>query len=442
MPKANKKLNPVIAVYGLWHLGCVTAACLADKGFKVTALDNDLNNIKSLKKSIPPLFEPGLRELIAKNKGKNLTFTSDKKSVSSADITWVCYDTPVDDEDNADTKFVADKVKTLFPYLKNNSVVLVSSQLPVGSVRKLANEYKKSYTKTKVIFAYSPENLRLGKALEVFNNPERIIVGCMDNSAQQILDPVLKKFSNNIIYMGVESAEMVKHAINSFLAVSVTFINEIASICEEVGADAAEVEKGLRSEPRIGQRAYIKPGGAFAGGTLARDIKFLNKIAAVKSLDVPLLGGVIPSNKKHQAWAVKKLLKTFPNLNGKKIAVLGLTYKPETSTLRRSGALEMCGMLSKMNADIHVFEPNIKSLPQDVSRNFKKPLKLSDDLSNIFKNAEAVIIATEHKILKKQNYSGLVKQMKHRLIIDQNKFIFDQLPKNSDIKYFFVGSRN
>jgi UDPglucose 6-dehydrogenase len=196
------------------------------------------------------------------------------------------------------------EVKSTFAHLKDGAVVLVSAQLPVGSVAALEHAFAARARAVNVSFACSPENLRLGQAISAFQRPARIIVGTRDARTRAALAPLLGRFCDNLIWMSVESAEMVKHAINAFLAVSVTFTNELAVICEQVGADAAEVEIGMRSEPRIGQAAYVRAGAAFAGGTLARDVTFLNELARDGQRSVPVLEGILNSNRLHGEWAL------------------------------------------------------------------------------------------------------------------------------------------
>src|SRR5260221_2759571 len=290
-----------ICVFGLWHLGSVTAACLAEAGLKTVGLDFDNPTVAKLRDGISPLFEPGLEDLIrASLAAGTLSFRDDPAAVEDADLVWVTFDTPVNDEDRADRAFVPGGVERLFPHLQNGVVVLISSQLPVGSTRALAERFAAVANGRCVSFAYSPENLRLGQALEVFKNPGRIVIGTADDHSCKVIGGVCGRFADHLIWTSIESAEMVKHALNAFLATCVTFINEVASVCERVGADASEVEVALRSEPRIGQKAYIRPGAAFAGGTLARDVRFLTGLGGKLGLSLPLLSGILPSNDEHR----------------------------------------------------------------------------------------------------------------------------------------------
>jgi len=258
-----------VCVLGLWHQGSVTAACLAEMGHHVMGCDFDEAVIDALKQGHAPIAEPGLDELIQKHiEHKELNFTADlQTALKNIDVLWVAYDTPVDDDDNADVEFVTTRIEQALKIVPENTLVIISSQLPVGTTTRLMqnNERKNIY------FAYSPENLRLGQAIQVFLQPDRFVVGVNDPLAKEKAHTLFYPLRCSIEWMSIASAEMTKHALNAFLAASVTFANEIAQLCEQLGADAKEVERGLKSDIRIGKRAYLSPGAAFAGGTLARD---------------------------------------------------------------------------------------------------------------------------------------------------------------------------
>ena len=244
-----------VCVAGLWHLGSVTAACLADSGCDVTGLDEAGETVEALNRGQAPLYEPGLDELIRKGiEAGLLRFTTNAgEAVKSASVLWIAFDTPVSEDDRADVNHVVSRVEKLFPLLEPGTLVVVSSQLPVGSVAAL----ERRCGRQDISFAALPENLRLGKAIEVFSKPDRVVAGVRGDSDRARIATLLAPLTDRIEWMSVESAEMTKHAINAFLATSVVFINEIATICEEVGADAKEVECGLKSESRIGPRAYL-----------------------------------------------------------------------------------------------------------------------------------------------------------------------------------------
>jgi UDPglucose 6-dehydrogenase len=425
-----------ICVLGLWHLGTVTASCLASGGHRVTGLDFNEAVIADLKNGHPPLFEPGLEDLVKKGLETDaLAFTTDpREAARDAQVIWVTYDTPVDEEDNADVDYVIKQVTRLFPYLKTSQEVLISSQLPVGTSRHLETKFAQARPGTAVSFSYSPENLRLGKAISVFSQPDRIVMGARTEESRKVLTELLAPFTDHIEWMTVESAEMTKHALNAFLATSVTFINEIAAICEQVGADAKEVERGLKSEGRIGPKAYLGPGGAFAGGTLARDIAFLTKLGRQNDLPIQLIPAVRASNDAHKGWSHRRLLQLLGQLKGKTIAVWGLTYKPGTDTLRRSSAVELCQWLLEQGAKVQVHDPMIKSLPKELAG-----VHLSTSPIEAVRDADALVMATEWPDYRSVVMSEVIAAMHKPLILDANRFLSASLETLSGITYVTVG---
>ena len=425
-----------VCVLGLWHLGSVTAACLASVGHDVTGLDSNSEIVEKLQKAEPPVSEPGLDDLIREGiNADRLKFTTNAKiAISSAEVLWVTYDTPVDENDQADVEFVFEEVLKLLSFLSIDTTVLVSSQLPVGSIRRFEDISAEKYPEKNIRFAYSPENLRLGKSLDVFLHPDRVIIGVRRQEDREILNRLLGSITDNILWMGVESAEMTKHAINAFLGMSITFINEIASICENIGADAHEVETGLKSETRIGPAAYLSPGAAFAGGTLARDIEFLKDIGSLNNLVNPLISAVRKSNDEHKKWIQRRLFAVLGGLKGKRIAVWGLTYKPGTNTLRRSLSVEMCNWLQEQGAEIAVHDPSKCELPDnwlgEVVRS-KTPLEALE-------GACALVIATQWPEYREINVSDVENIAGQFAVFDSNRFLSD-FNKSSVISYYSVG---
>ena len=426
-----------VCVIGLWHLGCVTAACLSSGRHQVTGLDFDEQVIQRLNQGKAPLFEPGLDDLIQKGiQAETLRFTTDPdEATRNAAVIWLTYDTPVDEDDQADVEYVIERMSRVFPYLKDGQEVLISSQLPVGSARRLKELFGKGYPTLKVNFSYSPENLRLGKAISVFTQPDRVVIGVRTEKSRAIFQELLAPFTDRIEWMSVESAEMTKHALNAFLATSVTFINEIAILCEQVGADAKEVERGLKTEVRIGPKAYLGHGGAIAGGTLARDIAFLSQLGEKYKQPIYIFPAVKTSNDAHKNWPDRRLMQLLGSLKGKKIAIWGLTYKAGTNTLRRSSAIELCQSLLAQGAEVHAHDPSLSSLPQDLSqiRLFATPEEAVED-------ADALVIATEWPDYKNVKMEYALQRMRNRLVLDANRFLLQEISGlTANVSYITVG---
>lgn len=425
-----------VAVIGLWHLGTVTAACLAKAGHEVVGIDEDKAAIDKLLSGKPPIAEPGLEEACraATQEGK-LRFSSDFAAAANAEVVWIAYDTPVDDQDRADVEFVEQKIQAILPLLQPETLVLISSQVPVGFTKSMIAYAQKTYPDKNLRFGYSPENLRLGKAIQVFTEPDRIVVGISDERARAKIANLLTPFTSNIVWMSIESAEMTKHALNAFFALSITFINEIASICEQVGADAKEIEQGLKTEARIGPKAYLGPGAAFAGGTLARDIEFLNGLANDNGLKTPILSAVRASNEEHKTWPARRLQQKLRDLDGKVIAVLGLTYKPGTDTLRRSSAVELCEWLLKQGSTVQAHDPAISALPDKKH----SAIQIKQSISEAINGANAVVVATEWPEFNQITAEQLKSLMQQPIVLDANAFLKKNFANEEKIDYLTVG---
>jgi len=418
-----------LTVLGLWHLGSVTAACCA-RHFRVTGLDFDEASIAQLNQGKAPLFEPGLDGLITQGLiARLLSFTTDAKAAcAKADVLWLCSDTPVNDDDESDVDAVLAPLRRALPHLPKGALVLISSQLPVGTCRTLEAEFPQFH------FACSPENLRLGKAIEAFEKAERVVVGTRNDTKRALLEELFKPFTAQVLFMRTESAEMVKHALNSFLAVSITFINEIARLCEHTGADAKEVAAGLKSDVRIGPRAYLGPGGPFAGGTLARDVVTLTKLGAAAGESLALIPAIKQSNDHHRGWAFRRLQARLGDLRGKVIAVLGLTYKPDTDTLRRSAAVELIGSLLKAGASVRASDPAVKSLPPELAA-----VSLATSVADAVNGADAATICTEWPAFRAAPWAELAPTMSSRVFVDANRFLEKELKGIAGVEHLSVG---
>jgi UDPglucose 6-dehydrogenase len=429
-----------IGVVGLWHLGCVTAACLAEAGHQVLGVDLDVSVVEALRQGLPPISEPGLEELMSEAAAR-LSFSADPNALAGARRVWVTFDTPVDDEDNADVESVIERAEVLLAPLAEGALVIVSSQLPVGSVARLQARCASRRGAEDLRFACVPENLRLGSALESFRAPERIVAGVRDEHDRGELEELLAPFAAEVEWMRVESAEMTKHALNGFLATSVVFINEVAAICEAVGADAAEVSRGLKSERRIGPRAYLSPGDAFAGGTLARDITFLRDLATQHELPADLFAGVSSGNAAHKTWAQRKLLELLADGSragtlSAKVAVWGLTYKPGTDTLRRSSAVELCRQLSAAGASVRAHDPAITGLPDALADS----IELCPTALGAAEGADALVVCTAWPEYRQVLAAEVLSTLKGRLVIDAAGFLAGSLGTEPRLHYARVGS--
>jgi UDPglucose 6-dehydrogenase len=422
-----------IVVHGLWHLGCVTAACAA-RHFTVVGLGSDRGAIANLQLGTAPLHEPGLDQLIQQGQAEGrLSFSTDVVSACrDASVLWVAFDTPVDDNDEADVESVLREVRSVIPAMPAGTLVLVSSQLPVGTCRQLEAEFGPSGYR----FACSPENLRLGKAISIFENADRIVVGCRDARSREELAFLLGRFTKEIVWMGTESAEMTKHALNSFLALSITFMNEVARICETTGADAKEVERGLKTESRIGPKAYLSPGGPFAGGTLARDVVTMTRLGQHYGEALDLFPAIKRSNDRHRLWALQRIHRLFVGESRRRIALLGLTYKPGTNTLRRSSAVELARALSARGYEVRACDPSLPALPAELGF-----IQFKSQPAEALDGTDAAVVCTEWPEFRQLGWRELIPAMRRPCVIDATRFLERMVSGVPGLRYVTVGSR-
>jgi UDPglucose 6-dehydrogenase len=327
----------------------------------------------------------------------------------------VAFDTPINDDDEADVDWLRAQLEIIRPWLQSDSLVLILSQVPVGFSRSIEEQWRRSDPSLQ--FAYSPENVRLGNAIETFSRPDRTVVGLGNGTEPARVERILGLLSSSIVWMSLESAEMTKHAINSFLAMSAVFANELGRICERVGADMREVERGLRSESRIGPRAYVAAGPPVAGGTLIRDVTFLSHLADRRQVTAPLIHAIRQSNELHAGWARELVMEAIRDVQSPCVAVLGLTYKPGTDTLRRSSALSLANRLMQDGIQVQVFDPAVRDsseLPM---------LALATSAAEALDGADAAVIATPWGEFRDLSAEEFATRMRQPVIIDQAGFL-------------------
>jgi UDPglucose 6-dehydrogenase len=399
-----------IAVIGLWHQGVVGAACLADLGYDVLAADTDRERVDRLTEGKAPLYEPGLDELIRKGlDSRRLQFTTDlSAAVRGRPNILLMFDTPVDDNDDSDLGEIRAAVSAIAPHLEPDAVILVTAQVPVGTCDEI-------HQMTRHAVAYIPENLQLGQAIERFRTPPLPVVGADDNATLDRIEALLAPLPVHWERVTLRTAEMTKHALNSFLAVSICFANELGNLCDEVGADGRRLAEVLRLEPRIGAKARLSPGLGFAGGTLARDMQTLRKLGDRNSIETPLLDGAWVSNQRQNRTVIHKLKQSLgENLRGRRIAILGLTYKPETSTLRRSAALEIAGELIREGAEVWASDPRAS---RDELRAYPA-LHFVENPYDAIRQGDALVLMTPWKQYRELDFEAIRSGMTTPLLID------------------------
>jgi len=429
------KKSKKIGVIGLWHLGSVLCASWAKLGFEVVGFDYDKERVNSLSKGLPPVFEPKLEETIKKFVKKGtLNFTNSLEDLKECDFILLSYDTPVSNNDSSDLTILEKSVKDVKNIMKNNSILIVSSQAPAGYCSILRKNLQDQNGTLEL--AYSPENLRLGEAIHCYLNPGRIILGTHNNSTEKQCISLFENITNHIIAMNLESSEMVKHGINSFLATSVVFANHLSDICEQTGANIDDVIGGIKSDPRIGEKAYLSPGIGFSGGTLGRDLKVLEKFNEKFEGPANLFSFIHHTNLQRKNTIKDKIIQLLKKSNGEvSVGVLGLTYKPGTSTLRRSLPLEIVNLLIDEGIKVKAYDP--KADYSELSDNPK--FIVTNSVKEVSLGVDMLVLLTEWQEFKEFNWLDIKDTLRNNIIFDTKNYLDGNSLKQKGFEYYSLG---
>ena len=427
-----------ITVLGLWHQGVVAASCLSEWGYNVVGLDTDLGRITNLNQGKAPLYEPGLNELINQGISRgNLYFSSSfSECLHDSDVLLICYDTEVDENDSVLLEEIFSDFRNALPHLKDGVLIHVTAQVPVGTSRRLCQTILNERPSLRFHLAYSPENLRLGNAIELYRNPALPIIGCLEQNSFIKYANLYSPSNVQWFPCSLETAEMTKHGLNSFLATTISFANEFGNLCDMVGADGHLVAKFLKSEPRIGSKAMLSPGLGFAGGTLARDVQALRAIGQQNRYDTKFLNGLWESNKSQNNIIIRKIKECFNgSLSGVRVCILGLTYKPNTSTLRRSPSIEIIKKLVEDGAIVTASDPmaDVKQLPEIENFTFNR------QVSSAVGGVHAIILMTLWDDYKKMSPHSLVEIMSSNVIFDAVNAWQEHIDPSKEIRFFNIG---
>jgi len=427
-----------ICMIGTGYVGLVSGTCFADIGHEVYCVDKDLSKINQLNSGISPIYEPGLEELIQKNyKAKRLYFTSDlKKAITVSDIIFICVGTPnIKGSLKVDLSFVFKCTKEIFSVTKKKKIIVTKSTVPVGTGDQIENIIKKKRKLFSVIS--NPEFLREGEAIRDFKYPDRIVIGSNNKNEFKIM----KKLYSPLINKGAKffttsrrGAELTKYAANAFLATKITFINEIANLCEKSGINVEDIALGIGSDARIGGR-FLRPGPAYGGSCFPKDTKGLVSAAEKFKIDLSIVKSVIKSNQDRVNLLTKRVHKILGNnLRGKKISILGVTFKPNTDDMRDSTSLKMLPYLSKKGAIISYYDPSGEK------NEFKKLLncKFKKNIKENCLNADLIILLTEWDEFKSIDFKQVVKKKNFKIYDLRNIYTGEEMKRNK-IKYYSIG---
>lgn len=421
MNAARDRTDIRVSTLGLWHLGSVVSACLARLGYRVTGYDPDQKLVRNLAEGVPPLYEPGLSELISEElKSGRLTFTDDMgQALADAEFVLLTFDSPVDEEDNVDLRGIFATTSRMASHLGDGATVIVMSQVPVGTCEEIALMIQQARPKLAFGLVCSPENLKLGQAIDRFLQPPMLVLGSDDEDALAAAERLFSPIQTAKLRLDLRTAEMVKHALNAFSATCISFSNEIAALCEAVGVDATALAEVLHHDERVGAGTPIRPGLGFAGGTLARDLNVLRTLGDGCGLNTPLLDAVLTVNEDQKDRVLHKLQRLCGTLEGHTISVFGLTYKPGTSTLRRSVSLEVIASLVAQGSVVKAYDPRIdtRELPS------KLPVDIGPDPYETVRGSDALLVMTQCPEFSTLDYAAIQRCMRQPVLLDATNML-------------------
>ena len=429
-----------ISVIGTGYVGLVTGVCLADMGNDVICVDNNSEKLQKFEQGVIPIFEPGLEELIKYNiKENRLSFSSNiKEAVEFCELCFITVGTPQDKEGNADLQYVLSVAEEIGKSLNGYKVIVNKSTVPVGTADKITNIIK-SNTIYPFDVVSNPEFLKQGNAVEDFMYPDRIIIGSDSDKATKIMKDLYTSFfrtNNRIIVMDVKSAELTKYASNSFLATKISFMNEIANLCEKVGADVEMVRMGITTDSRIGNK-FLFPGLGYGGSCFPKDLKALIKTAEKYGHDMPIIKSVDYTNKMQREIFTDKIFKRFgDDLSGKIFAVWGLAFKPKTDDVREAPALTIIQKLVNSGATVRAYDPKAK---ENASKVLTKGVVFTDTLYEVFDKADALLLMTEWNEFRHPNFDRIKHLMKTPIIFDGRNLYDAELLKEKSFECYQIG---
>ena len=428
-----------IAVIGTGYVGLVSGTCFSDIGIDVTCVDIDQTKINNLKKGIIPIYEPGLSELVIRNTRKNrLHFSSNlQQTINECNIIFICVGTPENEDGSANLSNIMNVALSIGKSINNYSLIVTKSTVPVGTSKRIKKIIQKEIDKRGVPIQFdivsNPEFLKEGAAINDFFKPDRIIIGTESERAKNILNKLYKPFTLNghpIIFMDILSAEMTKYAANSMLATKISFMNDIANLCEKLGVNVDEVRKGIGSDPRIGNK-FIYPGIGYGGSCFPKDVKAIIKTAENVQYDMRILKAVENINKDQKEILYQKIVDFFDgDIHYKTFTIWGLSFKPQTDDMREAPSLSLVKKLLKSNVKIKVYDPIAM---EEAKKYLGEKVTYCDNEYSAIEESDAIIIATEWPEFKYPNWEKIQKLMKGNTIFD-GRNIF---PINSLKKYGF-----
>ncbi len=429
-----------ICIIGTGYVGLVAGACLADMGNRVICVDKDSAKINGLKKGIVPIFEPGLEELINSNTKENrLEFSFDiEESVQRSDVCFIAVGTPEKEDGSVELSYVYDAAVSIAKAMNGYKLIVNKSTVPVGTAEKIYDIINKN-TKYSFDIVSNPEFLKQGNAVEDFLSPDRIIIGSNSEKALKIMQEIYAPFfrlGNRIITMDLKSAEMAKYAANAFLATKISFMNEIANLCEKVGADIECVRQGMSSDMRIGNK-FLFSGIGFGGSCFPKDIQALINMGNKNGLDMHIISAVEKTNKLQKSLFIKKITDKYGlDLSGKTFAVWGLAFKPKTNDMRNAPSVTIIRELLQKGAKIQVYDPKAM---ETAKAYFSNQVIYKDNSYDALKNADALLLLTEWNEFRRPDFDRIKDSLKTPVIFDGRNQYNRNILEKKGFSYYSIG---
>ena len=437
-----------VIIVGTGYVGLVTGTCFADVGINVTCVDIDKEKIENLKKGISPIYEPGLDDMIERNvkKGRLHFSTNLSETLNDADVVFIAVGTPPDEDGSADLKYVLSVASEVGSHMNKYMLVVTKSTVPVGTAKKVKNavqtELDKRNSKLTFDVASNPEFLKEGAAIDDFMKPDRIVVGIESTKAEEIMSHLYKPFVMNghpVIFMDIPSAEMTKYAANSMLATKISFMNDIANLCEIMGADVNMVRKGIGSDTRIGTK-FIYPGIGYGGSCFPKDVKALIKTADENGYSMRVLKSVEDVNDDQKNVLFNKMKKYYNgDLKGKQIALWGLSFKPQTDDMREAPALVLIKSMLEAGCKIKAYDPVAM---HESKRRIGDSIEYASDQYDAIKNADCLMIITEWTEFRMPDTKMMKELMKKPVVFDGRNIYNHKEMKAEGFDYFCIGLKS
>jgi len=430
-----------IAVIGTGYVGLVAGACLAENGNDVICVDKDASKVRALQRGRIPIYEPGLEELVRRNRAeKRLTFTTDlPKGVRNSQIVFIAVGTPTGEDGSADLRHVLEVARQIGKAMNGYKVIVDKSTVPVGTSEKVREVVKKE-TAHPFSVVSNPEFLKQGAAIEDFMKPDRVVIGAEDQRAAEIMKELYAPFTRTgapIMMMDCASAELCKYAANAMLATRISFMNEVANVCEVVGADVDHVRRAVASDRRIGP-AFLFPGVGYGGSCFPKDVKAIMQFAAAKNYDFQILKAVESVNERQKVRLLAKMKAHFGSLKGKRIAVWGLAFKPKTDDMREAPAVPLISALLDAGASITAYDPEAMKVAREI---FGTRILFADKSYDALSGADGLALVTEWAEFREPDWNKIKKLMRTPVIFDgRNLYNPDQL-RGLGFTYLSMGRR-